>query len=152
MIAIVGVGVALAGCGGGSLEADPTPIEQGTVIRPQQYLADSSAATDAIADFMSGVEALGTEPTPAELRAAAPLLRDPLIATKEYSARLGSARLDDARLEAQREDVSAALAPLVVAMEQFADALERGDRRSAASSSARLADRADALRRAALPS
>lgn len=119
------------------------------MIAPQQYLADSAAAAQAVTAFMAGIESLGTEPSPAELRTVAPTLREPLDTTAEYSARLSAARLDDARLEAQRADIATALEELVEAMEQLTGFVEDGDRLRASALTNRLADRADVLRRAA---
>ena len=146
---MLGVATALAGCGVDPAEPNPAAVESGTVIAPQQYLADSSAAAESVSDFMAEIESLGTEPSPAALRRAAPGLSVPLATTTQYSRRLSSARLDDARLEAQRVEAATALESLVEAMEQFTGFAAQGDRLRASVLTNRLADRAEALRRAA---
>ena len=141
--------MALSGCGSDPVEGSSEPLESGTVISAKQYLADSAAAADSVAAFMGAVESLGTEPTPAEMRAAAPTLSAPLETTAEFAARLGAARLDDVRLDEQRRNVAASLGELVEAMRQLTGFVEQGDRLRAAALTTRVAGRADALRRSA---
>jgi len=119
------------------------------VISSRQYLADSAATAESVRAFMAEIESLGTEPTPAEMRQAGPGLRAPLATTSEFSVRLGAARLNDARLESQRADTAAALDGLVESMQKLTGFVEQGDRRRAAALTIRVADRAEALRRAA---
>jgi hypothetical protein len=139
----------LAGCGGGSLDAGTAPLDEGEVVSPQQYLADSAAAAAAAGRFLETADALGAQPSSAELVAAAPVLDEQLAEFRVLRARLDAARLDDARLESQRQAVAAATAELEGSMERFVVFAAEGDRRGVALASRELAADVDDVRTAA---
>ena len=91
-----------AGCGGGSLAPDTTPLGEGTQVSPQRYLADTDAAGAAVAEFTRDLTTVGNVATPEALTRAAPALRATLQDAEALSQRLSAERVEDTRLEAQR--------------------------------------------------
>lgn len=116
-----------AGCGGGSLEASTVPLDDGTQVSPQRYLADTVAAASGVDEFSAALADAGPTATAAKLRAVVNRLRPPLEQTRAVAERLGAERLEDTRLEAQRARASAALDRVVVAMAAVTDAAAAGD-------------------------
>jgi hypothetical protein len=141
--------VLAAGCGGSSLDAETTPLEEGTGISSQRYLADSAGATEAIEDFLVVVRELGASPTEAQLVRAAPSLDAPLQRARAISERLQAATLDDSRLEQQRAQTAEALGEVVRHMQRFTTAAGLGKRRLVALVSRDLSNDLADLQRAA---
>jgi hypothetical protein len=123
-----------------------TALPEGAEVSPRRYLADTSAAAEAIADFSRALEAVGPVATRAALREAAPALREPLERAAAIAQRLEDQRLEDQRLEAQRERAAAALPRVVAAMRLTTDAAADGNPRRAVAAAADFAQAVEALR------
>jgi hypothetical protein len=127
------------------------PIERGTEVSPETYLADSSAATSSAGAFVELVERLGPRVGRSELLALAPALEAPLVRARALSRRLGAQRLADARLEALRSRTAAAYAGVVAAMQDVLSAARAGEPQDAAAAITRLRIAAAAAAAAAGP-
>lgn len=95
-------------------------------MSPQQYLADTDAAAQAVAGFTQALAAAGDEATAPALARVAPALRQPLQEATDYSRRLSGESLEDARLEQQRDDAADALAVVVQRMSAVVATAEAG--------------------------
>jgi hypothetical protein len=107
-------------------------VPDGTTVSARVYLADTSAAVDAVADFSAVLSSLAPTLHRAALRDMAPELEAARDRAALLAGRLRAERLDDRRLEAQRADASAALAAAVAAMDQITTAADAGDTAAAA--------------------
>ena len=121
-------------------------VPEGSEVSPRRYLADTSAAAAAIADFSRALEAVGPVATRARLSEVAPTLQEPLERTAAIAQRLEDQRLEDQRLEDQRRRAAAALPPVVAAMRLTADAAADGDPRRAVAAAADFAAAVEELR------
>lgn len=128
------------------MAASTAPVEDGTTVSSRQYLADASAAADAVSDFSMTLAETGGTARPAALRRLAPRLRDALERTEAHAGRLSAARLEDRRLETQRDRASVALERVAAAMDRVVVAAERGDGAAAATAAAGFATAVGALR------
>lgn len=127
MLAALVAAVALvAGCGG----ADPVTtgaIPAGTLVAPEQYLADANAAAGAVRDFALVVNRLPQPLTEPAVRAAALELAEPLARAQAAHARISAERLADQRLETQRGAARTALGAVVTEMGRVTNAAQEGD-------------------------
>ncbi|WP_217913567.1 hypothetical protein [Miltoncostaea marina] len=126
--------------------ASTTPVEEGTTVSSRQYLADASAAADAVSDFSLALAETDGVARPAVLRRLAPRLRDAQERTRAHADRLAAQRLEDRRLERQREGAAGALDRVADAMARVVAAAEREDGAAAASAAAGFATAVGALR------
>lgn len=117
-----------AGCGGGdaSLAPSTAPLEEGTEVSPQRYLADTTAAAEAVNAFSARLRRVGAEARVPALRRAAPDLEAAYERTARIADRLEAARLRDTRLERQRAEAAVALQDVVGAMSLVVVAARRG--------------------------
>lgn len=102
------------------------PIDPGTEVAAQRYLADVTAAAAAVADYADALRALPQPATPADLRRIAPALAPPLARVGALQGRLGAARLADQRLDEQRARVAMELRDVLDAMRRVQLAAEAG--------------------------
>jgi hypothetical protein len=105
-------------------------------VSPQRYLADTSAAADAVNDFSAVLDEIGPEARRAALLRAAVRLEEPFGRAGALTERLTAARLADARLEAQRARASEAMSAVVSAMTLVVGAARAGDPAEAEAASA----------------
>ena len=142
--AVIACSGAILGCGGpGSISTGT--IEVGTRVQPEQYLADTRGAADAVARFAAIVNALPKPLTQAALVGAAEMV-DPLTRAQAAQTRLDAMRLEDQRLESQRVRVRVASAAVVQAMVAMRAAAAKGDMAAAKATAAQLQTSIAALR------
>jgi hypothetical protein len=110
-------------------------VPEGTTVSARVYLADTSAAVSAVADFSAVLSSLAPTLHRAALRDAAPELEAARDRAALLAGRLRAEKLDDRRLEAQRAEASAALATAVAAMDQITAAADAGDTAAAVAGS-----------------
>lgn len=139
--------VAATGCGGAGPVSTGT-ISAGSTVKPEQYLADTRAASVAINDFAAIVNGLPNPLTSARLRSAAQAMADPLERLRDVEGRLVAMRLEDKRLDAQRADAQAAIEKVLAAMQSTRSAAVDGDAAAAKDAAARLGASIAALRAA----
>ena len=136
---------AVVGCGGPGTISTGT-IAVGTRVQPEQYLADTRAAADAVARFAQIVNALPKPLTEAALVRSAAEMADPLERVQSAQARLDAMRLEDQRLESQRVRVRVASAAVVQSMTVMRAAAAKGDMPGAKAAAAALQTSIAALR------
>ena len=134
------------GCGGGTVDAGTTPLDDGTEVSSQIYLADTAAAADAVSDFSASLSEAAPRPRPATLWAIATRLGEARDRTALLAARLRAERLEDRRLEEQRGHASAALDSVVSAMDDLVTAAAAGEAEDASRASTRFASAVAQLR------
>lgn len=137
---------ALAGCGGGSLDASTAPLSDGDQVSPQRYLADTSAAAAAINDFSSILGDVAPVARRAALVAVAPRLDAARDRAAAIADRIDAQRLEDRRLEDQRSRAAVALSEVVVGMTLVSDAAAAGEPATMEAVSGRYAASVDDLR------
>jgi len=148
-VAIACIGT-VVGCGGpGSISTGT--IAAGTRVQPEQYLADTRAAANAVAAFAEIVNALPKPLTQSALVQAAGQMNDPVTRVQEAQARLDGMRLEDQRLESQRVRVRVASAAVVQAMVRMRAAAAKGDMAAAKATAAELQTSIAALRAVTQP-
>jgi hypothetical protein len=141
--------VALAsGCGGGSLDSSTVQLQDGTEVSAQQYLADTSAAVMSIGEFSATLDALGANPNPQQMRAAANALAGPLAEAEIASQRLEASRLADSRLEDQRAEAARWMNITVSRMAVVVAAAEQGNLPELRRAAAAFAEALEGLRAA----
>ncbi len=148
LVAVLATLAVASACGGGSLDSSTVQLQDGTEISAQQYLADTSAAVVAMGEFAATLDALGAEPNPQQMRAAANALAGPLADAEVAAQRLEAARLADSRLEAQRAESSRWMNITVVRMAAVTVAAEEADLDELRPASAAFAEALDGLRAA----
>jgi hypothetical protein len=144
------VGLALVGAAGCGDQAGPpaAPLEPGTRVSPQRYLADTAAAAKAARDFTAVVQRAGPRLTAASLRSAAPALSATLARAELAAERLSAQRLEDRRLERQRVRAAPLYAVVVADMRRVVAAARAARPAPAAAAARRLGADMDALRQA----
>lgn len=151
---IAGVAIACAGavigCGGPGTISTGT-IAVGTRVQPEQYLADTRGAADAVAAFAAIVNELPKPLTKSALMQAAGQMSDPVARAQASQARLDAMRLEDQRLESQRVRVRVASAVVVESMVTMQAAAAKGDMPAAKASAAELQTSIAALRAVTQP-
>lgn len=114
-------------------------------MSPQRYLADTSAATDAVNDFSAVLSEV-----PVARRAALEAIAPRLDAARDRAAaiadRIGAQRLEDQRLEAQRSRAADLLSEVVVGMTLVSDAAAAGEPKTVEAVAGRYAASVDDLR------
>lgn len=138
--------VAVAGCGGGSLDASTAPLSTGDQVSPQRYLADTSAAAAAVSDFSAILEEVAPVARKAAVLAVAPRLDAALTRAAAIAGRIDAERLEDRRLEAQRARAATALDDVIVAMTLVSGAASAGQPGKLAAFADQYAGSVNALR------
>jgi hypothetical protein len=145
---VVAVGLLLAGCGTPSAPVATAPLEDGSFISPQRFLADVSAAAEAVSDVAAAIRDAGPAATPSGMAAVSEALVEPLGRARLMAQRLAAARLEDRRLEEERARVVPALSQVVSATDDLVQAARAGDAQRTVTAGARLATAVEALRTA----
>ena len=122
------------------------PLSDGSTVSSQRYLADTSAAADAVNDFSSVLAEVAPVARRATLEAIAPRLDDARDRAAAIADRIDAQRLEDQRLEAQRSRAAAALSEVVVAMTLVSDAAAAGEPKTVEAVAGRYSASVDDLR------
>lgn len=122
------------------------PLSDGSTVSPQRYLADTSAAADAVNDFSSILSEVAPVARRAPLQAIAPRLDDARDRAAAIADRIDAQRLEDQRLEAQRARAAGVLSEVVVAMTLVSDAAAAGEPKAVEAVAGRYAASVDDLR------
>ena len=115
-------------------------------MSPQRYLADTSAATDAVNDFSAVLSEVAPVASRATLKAIAPRLDAARDRAAAIADRIGAQRLEDQRLESQRSRAADLLSEVVVGMTLVSDAAAAGEPKAVEEFAGRYAASVDDLR------